>query len=110
VFDQVGDAVGDDAGLAAAGAGKDQHRAFSSFDGFALLRVELVEKRQCGSGSGIADSILQGNGGYCGVDWLWPRPKSSRVIPICFIAASCSCLSWELRDRILLRRSLQSFS
>ena len=61
VLDQIGDAVGDDAGLAAARAGEDQHRAFSGFDGFALLRVQLVEKRQCGSGSRIDPSILQGN-------------------------------------------------
>ena len=46
VLDQIGDAVGDDARLAAARAGEDQHRAFGSLDGFALLRVELIEKRQ----------------------------------------------------------------
>jgi len=51
VLDEIGDAVGNDAGLAAAGAGEDQHRALGGFDGFALLRVQLVEKRQCGSGS-----------------------------------------------------------
>ena len=59
VLDQVGDAVGDDARLAAARAREDQHRAVSSFDGLTLLRVELIEKRQCGSGSGADDSILQ---------------------------------------------------
>jgi hypothetical protein len=59
VLDEVGDAVGDDARLAAARAGEDQHRALGSFDGLALLRVELIEKRQCGSGSGSDDSILQ---------------------------------------------------
>ncbi len=53
VLDQVGDAVGDDARFAAAGAGQDQHGAFGGFDGFALLRVQLVEKRQCGSGSRV---------------------------------------------------------
>ena len=63
VLDQIGDAVGDDARLPAAGAGKDQHRPFGGFDGLALLRVQLVEKRQCGSGSRIANSILQGNSG-----------------------------------------------
>jgi len=46
MLDQVGDAEGDDASLPAAGAGEDQQWAVSSFDGFALLRVELVEKRQ----------------------------------------------------------------
>src|SRR5258708_8811421 len=59
-FDQVGDAVSDDARLAAARAREDEHRAFSGFDGLALLRVEWIEKRQCGSGSGVDDSILQG--------------------------------------------------
>ena len=59
VLDQIGDAVGDDARLAAARSGEDQHRAFGSFDGLALLRVELIEKRQCGSGSGADDLILQ---------------------------------------------------
>ena len=39
VLDQVRDAIGDDARLAAAGAGKDEHRAFGGFDGFALLRI-----------------------------------------------------------------------
>ena len=46
VFDEMGDAVGDDPRLAAARTGEDEHRAFGGFDGFALLRVELVEKRQ----------------------------------------------------------------
>ena len=39
--------IGDDAGLAAARAGQDQHRPVGGFDGFALLGVELVEERQC---------------------------------------------------------------
>ena len=60
VLDEIGDAVGDDARLAAARAGEDEHRALGSFDGLALLRVELIEKRQCGSGSGGDGSILQG--------------------------------------------------
>jgi len=42
----VGDAVGDDPGLAAARAGEDEHRPIGGFDGFALLRVEFFEKRQ----------------------------------------------------------------
>jgi hypothetical protein len=59
VIDEVGDAVGDDARLAAARAGEDEHRSFGGFDGFALLRVEFIEKRQCGSGSGVDSLILQ---------------------------------------------------
>ena len=38
VFNEVGDAVGDDARLAAARAGQDEHRPVGGFDGFALLR------------------------------------------------------------------------
>ena len=60
VLDQIGDAISDDARLPAAGAGQDQHRALGGFDGFTLLRIQLVEKRQCGSGSRIANLILQG--------------------------------------------------
>src|ERR1700722_13367811 len=60
VFDQIGNAVGDDARFAAARPGKDQHRPVRSFHGLALLRVQLIEKRQCGRGSGSDDSILQG--------------------------------------------------
>ena len=59
-LDEPSHAVHEHARLAAARAGEDQHRALCSFDGLALLRVELIEKRQCGSGSGIAQSILQG--------------------------------------------------
>ena len=39
VLDQMGDAVRDDARLAAARAREDQQRAFGGFDGFTLLRV-----------------------------------------------------------------------
>jgi hypothetical protein len=46
VLDQVSDSVSNDAGLAAAGAGEDQQRAFRGLDRFALLRVKLGEKRQ----------------------------------------------------------------
>jgi hypothetical protein len=46
VFNEVSDSVSNDAGLAAAGAGEDQQRAFRGFDRFALLRVELGEERQ----------------------------------------------------------------
>ncbi len=52
VLDQVSNAVGNDPCLAAPRAREDEHRALGSFDGLALLRVELIEKRQCGSGSG----------------------------------------------------------
>ena len=66
VFDEMRDAIGDYAGFAAARAGEDQHRALGGFDGFALLRVELVEKGHGGSGSGVGESILQGIGGATG--------------------------------------------
>ncbi len=46
MLDQMGDAVGDDARLAAARAGQDEHRAIGGFDGFTLLRIELGEERQ----------------------------------------------------------------
>ena len=39
--DEMRDAIGDDARLAATGAGEDQHRAVDRLDGFTLLRVEL---------------------------------------------------------------------
>ena len=42
--DQVGDAVGDDAGLARAGAGQDQQRPFAVQHGLFLWRVEMFEK------------------------------------------------------------------
>ena len=38
--DEVGDAERDDARLAGAGAGQDQHRAVQRFDGLALLGIE----------------------------------------------------------------------
>jgi hypothetical protein len=38
--DEVGDAERDDAGLAGAGAGEDQHRAVQRFDGLPLLGIE----------------------------------------------------------------------
>src|ERR1700724_4341680 len=76
----MGNAVGNDTRLAAARTRKNQHRAFRSFHGFALLRVKLVEKRQCGSGSGVGSSILQGieearRGSGAGIipPLLWPR-------------------------------------
>ena len=42
VADQVGDAAGDDARLAGAGAGEDQQRSVEVQDRFALLRVQGV--------------------------------------------------------------------
>jgi hypothetical protein len=56
----MSDAVGDNASLTASGASQDEHRPLGSFDSFTLLRIELREKRQCGSGSGPDDLILQG--------------------------------------------------
>ncbi len=44
-FEQMGDAVGDHARLARAGARQYQHGAFGSENGFALAFVESVEKR-----------------------------------------------------------------
>ena len=38
--DEVGDAEGDDAGFARAGAGQNQNRAVQRFDGLALLGIE----------------------------------------------------------------------
>jgi hypothetical protein len=61
MLDQISNAVGNDTRLPAARASEDEHRALGSFDGLALLRIELFQKRQCGSGSGGDDSILQGN-------------------------------------------------
>jgi hypothetical protein len=42
----MGDAIRDDASLAAARAGQDQYRALGSFDSLALLRIKLIQKRQ----------------------------------------------------------------
>ena len=44
ILDQMSDAEGDDPRLAAACAGEDEHRAFSSLHGFTLLGIELIEK------------------------------------------------------------------
>ena len=45
---QVRDAIGDDARLAAAGAGQDEHRPVHSLDGFALLRIQIIQIRRQG--------------------------------------------------------------
>src|ERR1019366_2544874 len=45
---QVGDAIGDNARFAAARSREDQHRPVDRLDGFALLRIQVVEiRRQC---------------------------------------------------------------
>ncbi len=59
LFDEVGDAVGDDARLARACAGEQQHGAVDGLDAFALLRIHVVEK----AGHGGRDSSFY-------VNWL----------------------------------------
>ena len=44
--DQPGDAAGDDAGLARAGSGEDQQRAFGGLDGGALFGIQVGELRR----------------------------------------------------------------
>ena len=41
--DEMGNAERDDAGLAGAGAGEDQHRAVQRFNGLALLGIERIQ-------------------------------------------------------------------
>jgi hypothetical protein len=48
-LDHVRDAKSDDAGLARARAGQDEHRAFDGFHGLALLRVERVQDSTSGA-------------------------------------------------------------
>ena len=43
LLDEVSDAVRDDARLARAGSGEDEHRAVDGFDGLTLLGIEFVE-------------------------------------------------------------------
>ena len=43
--DQPGDAAGDDAGLARAGAGQDEQRALGGLDGGALFGIQIGEQR-----------------------------------------------------------------
>ena len=52
--DDVGDAIGDDTGLARAGAREDQQRAFGMEDGVALFRIEFVEEGHQEDRSSIA--------------------------------------------------------
>ena len=42
--DEPGDAVGDDAGFARSGAGKDEQRTFGGFDRGALFGIQIVEE------------------------------------------------------------------
>ena len=44
LFDEVGDAMGDDPGLAGAGAGEQEDRAVHGLDALLLLRVHVVEE------------------------------------------------------------------
>ena len=44
VLNEVRNTVGDDARLAAAGSGQDQHRPFDGLDRLALLWIQFVEK------------------------------------------------------------------
>ena len=47
VADEVGDAAGDDAGLAGAGAGEDQQRPFDVQNRFALFGIEVSRNCMC---------------------------------------------------------------
>ena len=44
LLNEIGDAVGDDAGLAGAGAGEQEHGAIDGEDAFALLRIHVGEE------------------------------------------------------------------
>ena len=68
-LDEMGDAIGDDARLAAAGAGQNEHRAVGGFDGLTLLRVELERKDKVGMLIllGMAASCLRVPPPDCGV-------------------------------------------
>ena len=50
--DQPGDAAGDDAGFAGAGAGQDEQRAVGGFDGGALFGIQIGEERRQRATSG----------------------------------------------------------
>ena len=53
LFDEVRDAMRDDAGLAGAGAGEQQHGAVDGLDAFALLRIHVFEKAGHGGDSDV---------------------------------------------------------
>jgi hypothetical protein len=60
LVDEPGDAVRDDAGFARSGAGKDEQRAFGSFDSGALFGIQMVEELLQGvyPGEKFADSSV----------------------------------------------------
>ena len=57
---QVGDPVGEDAGLAGAGAGEDQERAAGVLDRFALRRVEAGQQALDPVGAGLGRGADEG--------------------------------------------------
>ena len=57
-LDQPGDAAGDDARLARAGAGQDQQRPFGGFNGGALFGIQIFDERRQG-GSRREGFLLQ---------------------------------------------------
>src|SRR5207302_1460534 len=63
--DQIGDAVGEDAGLAAAGPGEDEQRAVGRLDRAPLRRIEAGEKvgRLGARGQGRGEVAATGTGG-----------------------------------------------
>ena len=60
LFDEIGDAVGDDAGLAGAGTGEQEDGTVDSLNAFALLRVHVVEKAGHGGHSRVYVNSLRG--------------------------------------------------
>ena len=75
--EQVGDPVGQDAGLARAGAGEDQQRPLAVFDRLALGRVEPREQALDPVGAGLGRGARQGG---CRVgrrsNSLWSTPRA----------------------------------
>ena len=69
----MGDAGGEHAGLAGAGAGQHQHRAFQRFDGFPLLRIQAGEITR-----GCALTRGHGAGGDAGRRASGPRGRATR--------------------------------
>ncbi len=61
--DQIGEAGGEGGGLAGAGAGEDQHRAFGREHGLPLRRVEAGEPWGFGGGCGTFGHCLRGREG-----------------------------------------------
>ncbi len=81
--DEVGDAVGDDAGLAGAGPGEDQQRAVRVLDGLTLSRVKGGEDGAAGGG-GHATRMIQvfGCAGQCGEMLLAPALRGAGASPV----------------------------